>query len=339
MKPSELSIYLEFAIVHTFNVLIVSKPGTGKTEITKNACEAFRNGNSLAVFLWHPVVHDPTNYKGLPFPDNTHTFTKWLPYGGIWDLINAKEDYIVVIIDDLGQAIDAVQKPLMQLLLEKQIDGLLIPNRVVFIALTNRREDKAGVQGILEPVKSRFKGGIIHLEVDTEDWVKWAIINQMPTVLTAFIRFRPELLDNFKPTKDMVNSPCPRTVAAVGETYNKGIPAGLEFEVFSGIAGKGFASEFMAFLDMYRTLPDIKFVLMNPKSADVPTEPSTLYAVCGALAENASENNFDNVVEYTNRLPSEFQVLLIKDATNRKKELVNTNAFIKWTSDHSDVLI
>ena len=199
MKPSELAEYLPIAIEHRWNTLIIGKPGIGKTDIVKQCCEKFNSSNNLKLFIWHPVVHDPTTYKGLPFPDENRTFTKWLPYGGIHDLINCKADHIVVFIDDLGQSNEQVQKPLMQLMLEKEIDGLRIPDNVVFIAATNRREDKAGVSGILEPVKSRFDGGLIVLVVDTEDWVKWAIRHKMPTPLIAFIRFRPNLLDDFKP--------------------------------------------------------------------------------------------------------------------------------------------
>jgi len=86
-------------------------------------------------------------------------------------------------------------------------------------------------------------------------------------------------------------------------------------------------------------LPDPDMVIMAPKKAVVPTDPATLYAICGAVAQKASEQNMKNVVEYANRLPVEFSVLLIRDCVNRDENLVKTRAFIEWTSKHSDVLI
>ncbi len=59
-------------------------------------------------------------------------------------------------IDDLGQATPAVQAAAMQLILARTLNGHRVSDHVVFIAATNRRTDRAGVSGILEPVKSRF---------------------------------------------------------------------------------------------------------------------------------------------------------------------------------------
>ena len=92
----------------------------------------------------------------------------------------------------------------MQLILARCINEHKLSPYVTFIAATNRREDKAAVSGLLEPVKSRF-AAIVELEVSPDDWVIWALNNNMPTELIAFIRFRPDLLDNFQPSKDIVS--------------------------------------------------------------------------------------------------------------------------------------
>jgi len=287
------------------------------------------------LIISHPVVSDPTDYKGLPFV--VEGKAEFLPFGDLREIVETRKP-TVFFLDDLGQAPASVQAAAMQLLLARRINGHKVSYKVTFIAATNRRQDKAGVQGILEPVKSRFVS-ILNLDVDTNDWCKWAIKNNMPAELVAFIRFRPELLDDFKPTRDMVNSPCPRTVAHIGKLLNTGLAKELEYETFAGAAGEGFAAEFIAFLKAYRNLPNPDLVIMNPEKSEVPAEPSILYAVCGALASKAGENNFTNIIKYANRMPQEFAVALVKDAVNRKSDLVNTKAFIEWASDHSDVLI
>ncbi|MHC1744000.1 MAG: hypothetical protein AB9873_13345 [Syntrophobacteraceae bacterium] len=78
---------------------------------------------------------------------------------------------------------------------------------------------------------------------------------------------------------------------------------------------------------------------MNPNAVDIPTDPATRYALCGALSRKASENNMERMVKFANRLPAEFSVLLIRDSLRRDKTLASTRAFIEWASAHSNVLI
>jgi hypothetical protein len=52
---------------------------------------------------------------------------------------------------------------------------------------------------------------------------------------------------------------------------------------------------------------------LNPSAAHVPEDPAILYALCAALAGRASKQNFSRVVDYAQRLPAEFSVMMIKD--------------------------
>jgi len=86
------------------------------------------------------------------------------------------------------------------------------------------------------------------------DWVSWALANNLPTELIFFIRYRPDLLFDFKPTNEITNSPCPRTVHNVGKLMKMGVPKELEYELFTGAAGEGFAAEFVGFLTVAGSL-------------------------------------------------------------------------------------
>ena len=184
MKPSHLSTYLELAIRNRTPVLITGAPGIGKSDIVGQA--AAKAGYELIVE--HPVVADPTDYKGIPWVDKDGN-ANFVPIGNLARMMQATSP-TVVLLDDIGQAMLAVQAAVMQLLLARRVNDKLIPDCVTFLAATNRRTDRAGVTGLLEPVKSRFVS-IINLDVDLEDWVKWALANNLPTELIAFIRFRP----------------------------------------------------------------------------------------------------------------------------------------------------
>lgn len=331
MKAKELTKLLKVTIPAGLPVMVKGAPGVGKSDIIAQACQA----SEAELIIEHPVVSDPTDFKGLPFAKNGKA--EFLPFGSLRDIIDAKRR-TVFFLDDLGQAPPSVQAACMQLILARRINGSKVSDQVTFVAATNRHKDRAGVTGILEPVKSRFVS-IVELEPDMEDWVAWALQADVPTELIAFIRFRPNLLFDFEPTNEMKNSPCPRTVANVGKLMQVGIPSEIEYEVYSGSAGEGFAAELMAFLRIFRDLPNPDAVLMAPKKAKVPEDPATLYAICGALARKCGNNTIDNLITYANRLPAEFSVLLIRDSVQLVPEVVNNRSFIEWASSHSDVLI
>lgn len=331
MKPSALKNLLEKTISARRPVLIKGAPGIGKTDVVTQACESA--GANLIIS--HPVVSDPIDYKGMPFVVDGRA--DFIPFGDLRQLVEA-DKLTVYFLDDLGQAPPTVQAAAMQLILGRRINGHKVSDQVCFVAATNRKQDKAGVTGILEPVKSRF-ATIIELTPDLEDWVSWALNAGLPTELIAFIRFRPGLLHDFQPSADITNSPCPRTVANVGALMDLGLSPELEYEAYAGAAGEGFAAELLGFLRIFRKLPNPDSVLLNPEQADVPTDAATLYALCGALARKASENTMDRLVRYTLRLPAEFQVLLIRDSMHNDGQVVNTRAFIDWSSKNADVLI
>ncbi len=333
MRAKQIKGIIKFSIKNQYPLLIKGSPGIGKSDLVQQAC--LETGTELIIS--HPVVSDPTDFKGLPFPNKEGTGAKFLPFGDLLKLIKADKP-TVFFLDDIGQASSSVQSALMHLLLARRINGHTVSDHVVFLAATNRRQDRAAVQGILEPVKSRFSA-ILELEVNVDDWSEWAIEQNMPTELIAFVRYRPNLLHDFKPTADIINTPNPRTVAAVGRMMNAGLPKDTEYEMISGAAGEGFASEFLGFLKVYRDLPDIEKLIADPKSADVPEEPSTLFAVCGALSAATNKSTFGNIIKYTDRLPGEFQVLLIKDAIKRNKSLTNTKEFSAWAIEHADVIL
>lgn len=334
MRPKELQELLSWAIPQRLPILIKGIPGIGKTDIiTQASASAGILPDDLIIS--HPVVSDPTDYKGLPFAQGGEAH--FLPFGELLRLIKADRP-TVYFADDLGQAPASVQAAYMQLLLARRVNGHKVSDLVTFIAATNRREDKAGVSGLLEPVKSRF-ASIVELEVNNDDWCKWAIHNNMPVELIGFIRFRPELLSKFVPTKEIVNSPSPRTVAYIGKMQAAGIPKALEFEAFQGAAGESFATEYTAFLQLYRAMPDIDQIVLNPLGASIPKEPGILYALAGALASRMSDVSIGPIIQYLKRLSPEIQLVSLKDGTIRHPEITKTKAFVTWSADNANALL
>ena len=106
----------------------------------------------------------------------------------------------------------------------------------------------------------------------------------------------------------------------------------IQFEAFKGAAGEGFAVEYNAFLELYKLLPTISEIFANPLKADVPTEPSQLYAICGAIAGKVNDINADNAFAYINRLPADMQVSCVSDIAIKTPKVMQTRASMEWQS-------
>lgn len=324
MKPSGLKVALKYAFKRNKTVLIVGMPGIGKTDIVKQASKKYD------LMILHPVVDAPIDYKGLGAIVNGKAV--FLPYGNLEKMIKAKKK-LIVFFDDLGQATEAVQKAVMQLLLAREINGVKISEHVVFVAATNRRGDKAGVSGILEPVKSRFDS-IIELEPDADEWCAWAHKKKMPSELISYIQWRPQMIKDFVPTRDLTNSSVGRTVANVGKHMLDKVPSEVQFETFKGAAGKKMALEFTGFLKIYKELPTFKEIVTSPESAKVPSEVSGKFAVMGIIVENITNSNMKQCLTYLGRLSNEVTTAAMRLVSIKKPEALTNEAYINWCVKH-----
>jgi hypothetical protein len=337
VTPSQLTELLTAAISAQLPVLVQGAPGIGKSDLVEQAARAA----GADMILSHPVVSDPTDAKGLPWKVEGRDAATFLPFGELEQALNATKP-TVWFLDDLGQASPAVQASFMQLLLARRVNGHKLPDCVTFVAATNRRTDRAGVAGILEPVKSRF-ATIVELVPSLDDWCRWALDNDVPTELVAFMRFRPELLCAFEAKADLENSPVPRTWAKVGDLLKLGLSPELEYAAIAGAVGDGAAVEVTGFLRMYRELPNIDAILIDADSGPLPSKPNALYAVVTALGARASEENFGRVARYAERLieagSGEFAAVLVKDAMRKAPEVKETREFVRFASgEYADLV-
>lgn len=337
ISPSQLTALLSRAIPARLPILITGAPGVGKSDIVAQA--AALAGAELLIS--HPAVADPTDAKGLPWPKAGADEATFLPFGELARACKATQP-TVWLLDDLGQAPPAVQASYMQLLLARRVNGHILPDCVTFIAATNRRTDRAGVSGILEPVKSRF-ASIVELQPTIDEWCNWAYSNGISHTLIAFLRFRPGLLIDFQASADLSNSPVPRTWHHVSQLEALGLPKDVEAAAMAGAVGEGAALEYLSFRQLAKSLVNLDAILLDPDRAAIPTGPSELYATCVGLAGRANSTNFARIATYATRLATEtapgadaprgeFAALLIRDAQRRDEKITYTHTFTQLMS-------
>jgi hypothetical protein len=332
VSPAKAAVILELCAKAREAVLLVGKPGVGKSDIIRAAAKNL--GYNLIVL--HPAIMEPTDLSGVPANNGDGTAVM-LPYANLKRIVQSVEPTIVAL-EDFGQAMPAVQNAAMQILHaatgERRIGDLVIPDNVTFVLTSNRRSDRANVQGITETIKSRI-ATIIEVETSLDDWTQWAYTADIAPEIIAFLRTCPKLLHEFVPTADFTNSPSPRTWAHASKLFGLGFGIDTRLQVLSGAVGEGAAAQFLSFLNIFEKAPSIDSILRDPENADIPSnEPSALYAVASGLAYHATPKNFGSIVIYAQRLfkakHAEFAALIVKDSVRKNKAIAKTESYTKY---------
>lgn len=350
MRTSQVVLALTTAIAAQRPIFLWGSPGSGKSDLVRAVQQQEQEkldptGKEIYDLIDLRLSQlDPVDLRGVPSVNQKNKQTHWntpsfLPTKGKG----------ILFLDELNSACQATQAAAYQLLLDRKLGDYELPDGWSIIAAGNRATDKAIVNQMGTALKSRLLH--INVEVNNDDWCRWALESGIHETVLGFIRFRPMLLNEFdthssskdekqrqQRMKDQNTFGVPRTWKFMSDLMHTGVDKDIELEMFTGTVGEGCAVEFAAYMKYYRTLPNIDLVLMNPKTAEVPKEPATLYAIATGVASRATVDNMERVVDYALRLPKEFQVMLIKDAGVRDKAVCSTKAFNKWALENTDIL-
>jgi len=355
MTPEKVYRAAKMMIRNKLNLLIVGAPGVAKTAIIEQA--AFDVGFKLLMF--HPVISDPTDFKGMPaimkieyteeerkeidtHGEHTRFLAQFVPFSNLKSLLTATTP-TVAFADDLGQAPAMVQAAWMQLVLARRLDDKIVSDNITFVSASNRKEDKAGVQGILEPLKSRFKS-IIELVPDHEQWLKWASKNgglkkgtPIHPYVRAFVKARgAKHMFNFAPTNDMTNSVCPRTVHSVSDIMWARPDVDLRYGLVSGAIGGDWATEFEAFIKIAANLPKISAIIKTPDKCPVPSNDnvSVQYAIIETMIDAVQKKTLAPMLTYVSKFKPEFQQWFISQLKDLKPDVLTNAAYPKWAAKH-----
>jgi MoxR-like ATPase len=320
MKPSAIVQALHVLVAARQPVFIWGVPGCGKSALTRQLAETLK----LPLQDVRALLLDPVDLRGLPFLGSDGR-SKWatpefLPQNGKG----------ILFLDELNAAPAMVQASCYQLVLDRKLGEYTLPDGWAIIAAGNRDSDRAVTTRMPTPLRNRF----VHLEfeVDVQEWSEWAIQAGIRPEVIAFLRFRPELIS--QPDKDAHAFPSPRSWEFVSRILDSRSNPSIEHELIAGAVGTGPATELSAFLRTFRELPSIDAILLNPLQEPVPENAAAQYAVASALARCSSDTNFDRICLYLNRLPTEFRVLCVRDATLREPAIRSTAGYVRFAVEN-----
>lgn len=256
----------------------------------------------------------------------------------------AKGKTVLLFIDEINRCEHTVQQELMNLILNREINGYKLHGDVKILAAMNP-SSKYGSDFDYQVVdmdaaqENRFVW--LNMEPDHNQWLKWAIGAGIEQKVIEFISTFPEYLHK---TNEGDVAATPRSYERVSKVYKvykeqqESIPRAVFLNVIKGNVGKVIAEEFISFVeancDPLISYEDIFSgdTLSESVIERVKTESHTrLYlAVMNILRDlelNINNDNYDSnyyinrFVEFLKVYPIDLMVGIMKDIKNSYKEV------------------
>lgn len=263
----------------------------------------------------------------------------------------AKGKKVLLFIDEINRCEHTVQQELMNLILNREINGYKLHENVKILAAMNP-SSKYGSDFDYQVVdmdaaqENRFVW--LNMESDHEAWIKWAIEAGIEEKVIEFISTFPEYLH--KINEDDVRA-TPRSYERVSKSYKlykekvNSIPRTVFLNVIKGNVGKVIAEEFVTFVESNNN-PLISFeevflgeILNEEVIEKVSNESHTrLYLsamnILKVLEEKIEVYNSESTyyinrfIEFLKKYPIDLMVGIMKDMKNSypnsyKKSLEN----------------
>jgi len=335
MKPSKLYEALRALIGERVPLHIWGPCGTGKSQIVGQVASDL-NYDFLDI---RAVQLDPVDLRGLPriSADQTEWAPpKFLPTSGKG----------ILFLDELTSAPQMTQAGCYQLVLDRRLGEYTLPEDWVVMAAGNPASERGVHFSMPRPLRNRFVH--LELEADLDDWCRWAIKAHVRPEIIAFLRFKPELLHDADVTSDANACPTPRSwemasrvLSGVAQRTNARLLSGtseFEAQLLGGTVCQAAASELVAFLRLFRELPSIDEILLNPSTAKVPAEPSAQIAIATALGRVLSDTSVGRGITYLERMPTEMRVMAMRDAAARDAAITHTPEFVSFGVEYREVI-
>jgi len=332
MRPSEISIAMQACIAAKRPGMLWGAPGVGKSQVT---AQLAKNLNMVLLDV-RAILFDPVDLRGIPHIDkdeNGINRTTW----AIPDFLPNEERHGktgILFIDEINAAPPSVQAAFYQLMLDRKLGDYELPEGWYIFAAGNREKDRAVVNKMPTALSNR----LIHIDFDihTDDWVEWAISSNLAPEIISFIKFKSDLLHDFDTSQRAF--PTPRTWEFASDMLPH-VNSSNELDLLAGTVGEGAAGEFIAFLRVWRDLPSVESIIANPTGIAVSKDPSILYAITGSLAHKSTEETFEPIIKYVERIDVEYQVLFMREIAMRDANLKSNKHFIRWASANTDVML
>lgn len=214
------------------------------------------------------------------------------------------KDGWLLFLDEFNSADKYTAAAAYKLLLDRMIGKHKLHPNVRIICAGNKLTDGAIVHKLGTAIQSR----VIHyeLEINLKEWLSWCENDSgFHPLIHPFLSFRPELINNFDPKKEVITYGSPRTWEMLSKQLNAGLlslNADDYVPAIIGTVGEQAGQEFISFLSVFSSLPSIQDIEADPVNAIMPDEIGAKWALGIHLADKINSTNENQVVTYLERM-------------------------------------
>lgn len=311
---------------------IQGDPGTAKSACVKQ----FAKDNNLKLIDIRLATCDPTDLVGFPRLDGDR-----MDYSPLRQIPLAEDplngfDGFILFLDEFNSAPVSVQAASYKLILDKKVGNRSLHQKCLTVCAGNLCSNKAITNKLSTAMQSRLVN--ITLSMTTNDWLKWAVQNNIDQRVISFIKFKPDLLHRFNPNHNDKTFPCARTWEFLSNYIKSKTKLDhVNLVVMAGCISEGPATEFKAFSNIYKHIPDIEHIINNPTTFEVKDEPSYQHALSTLISHNIEKAPSELLIA-VERFPIEFQIVCLRESIARKPSNFNLKQVSDWCEKNSNDL-
>lgn len=203
--------------------------------------------------------------------------------------------HAILGLEEFNSAPPSVQAAAYQLILDRRLGDYEVPDGVYMLAMGNRDTDKGVTFKMPTPIMNRF----VHIEMksDTDDWIIWALEQQIHPEVVGYISAFKEQLFDFKPGTAARGFQTPRSwhfVSDILKENGESLPYNVLNGLVIGAIGDGAGIQFMEFRKIASDLPNPEDVLSGkltkmPKEVEVSLAYALTTTLCYRLKNSVDE--------------------------------------------------
>jgi len=302
-------------------VLIHSSPGVGKSSIVRQVARKLNIG-FVDVRL---AEMESVDIRGLPSVDKENGVMKWNA-PDFWPRDPKSKG--IIFLDELTSCDKSCQVAAYELILDRKIgDFYKVPDGWYIVSAGNLTTDRAVALSMSSALSNRFMH--VELEVDDEQWCKWAMTHDVHPSVTGFIQYRPMALFNMDKENLERGWPSPRSWERVSQmTKIYGSNESLLRKIVYGLVGPAKGVEFMEFHRLNRSFDNIVDMMYGKTPIKIPEKNDQLYAMCSTMiyvlwrgADEADERKrLDGFFKILTEMRPEFVMMCINGAMHGRSE-------------------
>lgn len=336
LSVSEIAGFIKetYNINPKINLYFESPPGVGKTDgvfqgadlIAKEygECEVVvmilsqMDSSDFTIPWVYPVENGEVTYRKVPLAD----------------FIMSPGTRKIIFFDEAPNGSFDVQKATMNIMSSRKIGNVTIPDEVMIVSAGNRKEDRAGSNGLISSFANRCC--IVNVVVDPDGWQKWALKNNIDHRVRYYLTEHPGSLFDFDP-KRPINA-TPRQWEKVSHIIKAG--GKYMYTHIAGLIGQQKAIHLKTAIDLFGELPRKEDMINNPHSCKLPKRPDWMVPLAFAIIEYMDMKNRDALITYLQRMGLEHQAMVFKALKETKIDmLVGNKAFTDWQRLNQDMII